>query len=234
VFKRHTRPLALAVHRARSGMETPGRRLVGWLESLFMDHALIRLVYANRHRISARMWRSAQPTPAQVRRAAEAGIRTIINLRGRRDCASYLLEREACARHGITLVDFPLDSREPPSRERLHGLGKLFTGIEYPALMHCKSGADRAGIGAALYLLLHEGRPVEEAMDQLHLRYGHLRSARTGVLDHFLQAWRDHAATEPTAFYDWVDRTYDPARLKAEFRPRGWANVLVDRVLRRE
>ena len=30
----------------------------------------------------------------------------------------------------------------------------MFETIEYPAVMHCKSGADRAGIMAALYLIL--------------------------------------------------------------------------------
>ena len=30
-------------------------------------------------------------------------------------------------------------------------------------LMHCKSGADRAGLMSVLYRHLHEGVPIEEA-----------------------------------------------------------------------
>ena len=35
--------------------------------------------------------------------------------------------------------------------------------------MHCKSGADRAGLASALWLLHVERRPVAEAMKQLSL-----------------------------------------------------------------
>ena len=51
--------------------------------------------------------------------------------------------------------------------------------------MHCKSGADRAGFAAALYLLLQRRRPAEEAQEQLSWRYLHLRAGATGIL-HFL------------------------------------------------
>jgi protein tyrosine/serine phosphatase len=32
---------------------------------------------------------------------------------------------------------------------------RLQTPLEYPVLFHCKSGADRAGMMAALFLVLH-------------------------------------------------------------------------------
>ena len=63
----------------------------------------------------------------------------------------------------------------------------LFNSIEKPALMHCKSGADRAGLMAALYVLIHCKKPVAEAMKQLSLRYLHVRQAKTGMLDSFLK-----------------------------------------------
>ncbi len=36
----------------------------------------------------------------------------------------------------------------------------LFDRIEYPALFHCKSGADRVGLMAALYLFFKEASPA--------------------------------------------------------------------------
>ena len=36
------------------------------------------------------------------------------------------------------------------------------------------------------------------------------------------------------AFFDWVETVYDPVELKRSFHASGWANRLVDRVLRRE
>ncbi len=35
-------------------------------------------------------------------------------------------------------------------------------------------------------------------------------------------------------FFEWVDAVYDPTELKRTFRSKGWANRLVDSVLRRE
>ena len=206
-----------------------------YLNSLFKDHAFIRMIYRNAFQISPRMHRSSQPTPAHIRLAAERGIRTIVNLRGRRDnCGSYVLEAEACRRHGLTLVDFPVNSRDVPKKEMLHAARAMFAEIEYPALMHCKAGSDRVGFMAALYLHVHEGEPLERAMRQLCWRYGHVRQAKTGILDYFFEAYRDHAAKEPVGFYTWVDSVYDPPALKSRFMAQWWANVFYERILRRE
>ena len=54
-------------------------------------------------------------------------------------------------------------------------------------LMHCKSGADRAGLMSVLYRFLHEGVPLKEAKKELSLKYGHIRQAHTGILDYFFE-----------------------------------------------
>ena len=43
--------------------------------------------------------------------------------------------------------------------------------------MHCKSGADRAGLMSALYLILNQNVPVDKAKDQLSFKYLHLKHA---------------------------------------------------------
>ena len=58
-------------------------------------------------------------------------------------CGSYWLERAACERHGIKLVNFQVRSRAAPSKQELRAIRELFDRVEYPMLMHCKSGADR-------------------------------------------------------------------------------------------
>lgn len=233
-FRRFFADLANLVRKKRGTMNTPGSRILGHVETVFMDHSVFRALYLNRHRVSERMWRSAQLSPAQVRRVADQGIRTILNLRGRRDCASYLMEVEACRRYGVTMIDFSAYSREAPEKEVLRGAAELFKRIEYPALMHCKSGADRAGLMSALFLLIHEGRPVEEAQRQLSWRYGHFRSARTGVLDFFFEEYAAAQAATGIAFFDWVETVYDPKRTEERFKSRAWADTVVDRVLDRE
>lgn len=205
-----------------------------YLDMLFLDHGVFRLIYVNRHRLGQRAWRSAQPAPHHIRALAREGIRTIVNLRGERLCGSYWLERDACRRYGIELVNFQVRSRAAPSRIELRAARGLFERIQYPMLMHCKSGADRAGLMSALYLFVKEGVPLQRARQELSLRYGHVRQADTGILDYFFERYSQDNARRPTPFFEWVDTVYDPDELKRSFVAKGWANRIVDTVLRRE
>lgn len=234
MFKRQTQKFGNAIRSLRGDMSTPLQRTIGYLEMLFVDHGIFRVIYSNTHQVSPRMYRSAQLAPYQIRRAAENGIKTIINLRGKRDCGSYLLQKETCDKLGIALIDFPVSSRDAPRKTDLRHLKEIFERIEYPALLHCKSGADRAGLGAALFLALAENKPLEEAAAQLHLKYGHFRHAKTGILDYFFETYQKHNAEQPVDFILWSETDYDPAAMKKEFQTNRWANVLIDKVLRRE
>lgn len=207
---------------------------VNYADMLLIDHGVFRLAYQNRHKLAEGVWRSAQPAPHQIRRLARMGIRTIVNLRGPRTCGSYWLERQACARHGIQLEDFQVRSRAAPSRDEIFAARDLFQRVEYPMLMHCKSGADRVGLMSTLYLIAREDVPVEKARAQLGLRYGHVRQADTGVLDYFFERYLQDNGVRPMPFFDWVAKVYDPAELKRSFAATGWANLLVNGILRRE
>ena len=204
------------------------------LDMLFIDHGIFRLLYLNKHRLDGQAWRAAQPAPHNIRALARQGVRTIVNLRGERLCGSYWLERSACARHGIKLINFQVRSRMAPPREQIAEAIELFDRIEYPMLMHCKSGADRVGLMSVLYRFLKEGVPMEEAKQQLSIRYGHFRQADTGILDRFFESYLEYNKRHPIAFLDWVNTVYDPEELKRSFRAQGWARRLVDQVLRRE
>jgi protein tyrosine/serine phosphatase len=209
-------------------------RLLEHFDLIMVDHGAIRAIYPNRHRIAPGVWRSSQPAPHQVAWLARKGVRTIVNLRGDRDCGSYRLAKAACQRYGVHLVDFPAKSREAPSRAFFHDANMLFQSIEYPMLMHCKSGADRVGLMSTLYLILAEGRPAEEAVRQLGLRYGHIKQAETGILDAIFAAYIADNRRAPIAFLDWIDTRYDPVALKKGFAARRWGNFVVDGVLARE
>ena len=208
--------------------------VASYLDMLFIDHGIFRLVYLNRHRMGARAWRSAQPAPHHLRGFARRGVRTIVNLRGERPCGSYWLEREFCEQHGIALVNFKLHSRGAPTREQIRAAGDLFERIEYPILMHCKSGADRVGLMSVLYQFFQEGVPIAQAKRELSLRYGHIRQADTGILDRFFDSYLEYDARQPMPFLQWVDTVYDADELRRSFRSAGWARRLVDQVLKRE
>ncbi len=214
-------------------LETSFDRLRAWTNMLFVDHGLIRYVYVNMHPVGPRAWRSAQPAPHHLRRFARAGGRSVVSLRGGQFFGSLPLEKEACEKAGLAFHKFVLRSRALPSRAELAAARRLFETLDYPVLFHCKSGADRAGFMAALYLALAEGRPVSEAKGQLALRFGHVRQGKTGVLDAFFDAYeRETGGRVPLE--TWIETAYDPARIMAEHRATGWGKFLTDRVLRRE
>ena len=209
------------------------RGLRDWIELIFKDHGFLRLWWQNQHQVAPGMWRSNQPGPGRVKAVGDMGVRTIINLRGPRDDGGWQLEAEACARAGITLLDFTARSRAAPDKAMLHATRVLFAEAELPALMHCKSGADRAGLMSALYLLVVENRPAREAAQQLAWKYGHVRQAKTGLLDAFFRAYFPYE-DQGMAFYDWVENVYDPDAVTRQFQARGWAVRLTDSILRRE
>ena len=209
------------------------RGLVDWTELILKDHGFLRLYWHNEHEIAPDMWRCNQPSPSRIRKAADRGIRTIINLRGPRADGGWRLEAEACDRYGLTLMDFTARSRAAPDKQMLHAARALFDEIELPAMMHCKSGADRAGLMAALYLLIAEKRPAREAARQLAWKYGHVKQAKTGLLDAFFAAYFPYE-DQGMGFFDWVDDVYDPAAITRECKAKGWAVRLTDSILHRE
>ena len=204
-----------------------------WMELIFKDHGFLRVWWHNHHLVAPDMWRSNQPGPSRIHAAAAAGIRTVINLRGPRGDGGWQLEAEACKAAGITLLDFTARSRAAPDKAMLHAARHLFAEARLPALMHCKSGADRAGLMSALYLLIVEERPVREAAAQLAWKYGHVRQAKTGLLDAFFTAYIPYE-DQGMDFFDWVDKVYDPDEVTRRFQAKGWAVRLTDSILRRE
>jgi len=225
----------------REEFATPAGRNRAWRELMLGDHGLLRKFYANSHEIApGKMWRTYQPSPASLKRWKERGVKTVINLRGDKPSGFYFLEQEACEKLGLDLVTFRVYSRDAPSKEILHGARALFDNISYPALMHCKSGADRAGLMAALFLFFHEGASLERALEQLSLRYGHIKQGKTGVIDYAFSQYFDYAKANGKSrssvddFFEWVDGDYDAVAAKQTFGSKGWGDFLTETILRRE
>jgi len=215
-------------------LDAPGARRNATIDMLLFDHGLLRKAWSNSAEIDAGVWRSNQPDPSAIRRLGKQGFRAILNLRGEMEKGSYLLEREACRSAGIELVDFKLSSRQLPTRAEILALDAIFARLPRPFLMHCKSGADRAGFAAALYLMLQKGLSPEAAQEQLSWRFLHLRGAATGVLHFLIERYAADNARSPMSFRQWVETVYDARALMAEYRSGGVADFLVDRLLRRE
>ena len=216
-------------------LTTPGGRLRANLDFLLGDHAFLRVGFSNAHWIGTDMVRAAQPWPYQLKYWQRDGIRTVINLRGGFDASFYALEKDACEKLGLDMVDFTVTSRAVPTQAQILGAKALFETIRYPALMHCKSGADRAGIMSVLYRHFHLGHPIESARSELGLRTLHVKQGKTGVLDYVFDRYLAEGPPRGQSFLDWVmSDAYDPKAIKADFQADWWGTLITDRLLKRE
>ena len=214
--------------------ELSENRLGAWRDSLFVDHAVFRLMWTNwAEVIPGRLYRSNHPTPARLAAAARRyGLRTLINLRGHRQCGSDALSRDAATRLGLVHIDMAFESRGAPHRDRILRFHYIWQNLATPALMHCKSGADRAGLASGLAIMF-EGGSAAEAGAQLGWRYGHFSRSRTGILDAFFRLYEVQAEGK-LPFLEWVTREYDEHALKRNFQASRTSSFLNDQLLRRE
>ncbi|MGE4501294.1 MAG: protein-tyrosine-phosphatase [Thiomicrospira sp.] len=217
-------------------LNTRWGRLLAHLEAWFIDHEILRVIYRNFHRISEHAYRSNHPSPGFVKKLAQDyAIKTIISMRRADTTGQYRLEKQACDRYGVTLVNHVMSSRRLPEVQEVLGAKQVLETAQYPILIHCKSGADRAGLMSVFYrhFILHE--PIELALQELSFKYGHFRWAETGKLDYFFDAFLAFQKQHPDiTFIDWVEHHYDRDALDAQFHSAGWANIVVNKILRRE
>ena len=102
-------------------------------------------------------------------------------------------------------------------------------------MMHCKSGADRAGMMSTLYMHFRQKKPIAEAMRQLDMRFLHIRAGPNGILDYAFEKYVREAEPLGVSYEDWVrSDAYDPKAIKREFRANWWGSLLADKILRRE
>jgi protein tyrosine/serine phosphatase len=137
----------------------------GWLQASGNFHVVA----------AGKLYRSAQPSADELAAYAKThGVRSVINLRGAHPGDPwYDEEMRASNALGLRHIDLALSARRELTPAQLASLKKAFSEAPPPILVHCKSGADRTGLAAALYLLDMERLPAETAAAQLSIRYGH-------------------------------------------------------------
>ncbi len=116
---------------------------------------------------------------------------------------------------------------------RLLELRDIIQTIELPAVVHCKSGADRAGFFSVLYRHYRLGEPIELAVRELALKYGHSKSAKTGVLDYFFETFLTNRGRRQS-FTDWSVSNFNRDLVQSQFKPNSFTGWVIDRFLRRE
>ncbi len=198
------------------------------------DHAFLRKKFQNAHEISKGVWRSNQPSPEQLAVWKEKGIKTIINLRGDIDSSFTALEKDACEKLGLKLLFFKVESRGAPNPIIMRDLVKAFETAEYPILLHCKSGADRAGLASSLYKYLIDKSSIADAKKQLSFKYLHVSAGKTGILGHFWNKFEKAHNESGIEFWDWVDNIYQRDKLFDDFKPTPVGSWITDNLLKRE
>lgn len=190
-------------------VDTPKSRLASVLYTEFVDHAVLRHLWTNEARIGEGVTRANHPTWARLKRFKKRGGKTVVSLRGALHMAQNVLEVDQCRRLGLNLVTMSMTSGQLPEKETVLELIDVLERAERPVLMHCKSGADRTGIAAGIYLLHFEGAAPEEAARQLTWRHVHNKFSHKGQLKRFFELYQP-AYAQGVPFIDWVRDSYDP------------------------
>ncbi|WP_424940591.1 fused DSP-PTPase phosphatase/NAD kinase-like protein [Aliiroseovarius sp. S253] len=201
-------------------ISTPEGRRAARRHNNLVDHAFVRRILPNRYQLSPDAWRSNQPDPVHFPALEQAGIKTVINLRGEDKYSYYLFEVEACRDYGMTLINHPLFARVLGTSEEYLELLDIMERAEKPFLIHCKSGADRTGIAAALYQLDQCGATPDEARAQLSLKYAHQRWSKAGILDAMIDTYADHYKDDPISIRDWLTHHYDADAITQAFQAK--------------
>ena len=102
----------------------------------------------NRHEPLPGITTAGQPSAAALEAAADAGYKTVIDLRGPAEDRGFD-ERVAVQRLGMNYVSLPVDGAAGVTYENAAELDRVLAELPKPVLLHCSSG-NRAGALLAL------------------------------------------------------------------------------------
>ena len=185
-----------------------------------MDHAFLRVFWNNFHQVCNEVYRANQPSPSHLKSYKDKGIKAVLNLRGFTQQSYALFEEDSCKNLGLDLISVPLSGSSAPQPEKLLEIINIMEKIPKPFVLHCKSGADRAGLVSAMYLIVNKKLSVTEAKKQLSFKYLHLDFTKTGILDYILDVFSQRLKIENIDFLDWVKREYNAEILNSSFKSR--------------
>jgi tyrosine-protein phosphatase SIW14 len=124
----------------------------------------------NFHKVNERLYRGGQPKKDGLKKLAELGIKTIINLRGESD--ETKAEGNEAESLGMQFFNIPMSSAGRPTEEQVERLFQIIESSEnVPVFIHCRRGSDRTGVIVALSRIKHDGWTDKQALDEAK-RYG--------------------------------------------------------------
>lgn len=164
--------------------------------------------------VPGEVFRSAQPSPSQVENwCSRYGLKTIVNLRADAEKTGLSDERAAAGRAGTQVINIRLSDRRLPAKADMLQLIDVLENSPRPMLLHCKAGADRAGVAAVLAVMAVGGRDYNSARAELSICYLHVDSRATsigGLFDEFEDYCRKNSIAVPAwaDFKHWATEIY--------------------------
>jgi protein tyrosine phosphatase (PTP) superfamily phosphohydrolase (DUF442 family) len=179
------------------------------------DHAAVRKLLPNIYEVDEGIIRGGHPDRARLKKLKNAGIKSILNLRGDFDTAPNIIEKAACAELDLGLAFVALRATAPPEPPQLLQAIDLLKNLPRPLFVHCKSGADRTALAMVLYLVIIKGIDIKVARRMcFKFKYGHIRWSKAKILHQFLDSYESAAERSPISLEEWIAKQYDPTTLK--------------------
>lgn len=116
-------------------------------------------------RVNDTYYRGALPENDDYADLAALGVKTIIDLTESDGDAD---EPRMVKTAGMTLVDIPMTTHEPPTPEQLELFLAIVTdSAKQPVYVHCVGGRHRTGVMTALYRMTHDGWTPDQAFQEM-------------------------------------------------------------------
>jgi protein tyrosine/serine phosphatase len=149
------------------------------------------------------LYRSAQLSKERFAASInEYHIKSVLNLRGAHPHETWWEDEIMAAQeNGAVHYDIALSSKRFVGREQAEQILAVIRDAPKPLLIHCRSGADRTGLVAALYRYAVEHADPTDADKQLSIGYGHFPylTSKSGAMDDSFWAFVGHATNVAAA-----------------------------------
>ena len=133
----------------------PEERPKAWAQPVKVEGA------PNLHRVSDKVYRSAQPTREGMQNLKDLGVKTVINLR------SFASDRSEISGTGLNYEHITMKAWHPERKEVIKFLKIATAPKQGPVLVHCLHGADRTGAMCAIYRIAVEDWSKEDALREM-------------------------------------------------------------------
>jgi protein tyrosine phosphatase (PTP) superfamily phosphohydrolase (DUF442 family) len=122
----------------------------------------------NGGKISAVLYRGAQPSEQGLSELKKLGITTIVDLRGE-DAEKIRWERRTAESLGMRFVNIPVSGWSPPTNEQVVQFFSFVRGDSTQRIfVHCRFGDDRTGVFVATYRMAFEKWTADQAMKEMY------------------------------------------------------------------